>query len=101
MPDHVHMCVEIHPTIAVSEFVRIVKQETSKWMKEQRTKFPMFEGWGNGYAGFTYSLAERPNVINYIKNQKVHHQKATFHDEYDSMLREFGLDPKEDRFLED
>ena len=101
MPDHVHMCVEIHPTIAVSEFVRVVKQETSKWMKEQRAKFPMFDGWGNGYAGFTYSAADRLNVINYIKNQKEHHHKASFREEYEDLLREFGLDPKEDKFLED
>mgnify|MGYP003290347784 CR=1 FL=1 len=101
MPDHVHMCVEIHPTLAVSEFVRVIKQETSKWLKEKRHKFPMFEGWGNGYAGFTYAAADRPTVINYIKNQKEHHHKMTFREEYEDLLREFGLDPKEDKLLED
>ena len=101
MPDHVHMCVEIHPTIAVSDFVRIVKQETSKWMKEQGAKFPLFDGWGNGYAAFTYSLKERPIIIRYIRNQKSHHAKSSFRDEYENLLRDFGLDPMEDKFLED
>lgn len=95
------MCVEIHPTIAVSEFVRIIKQESSKWLKEERNKFPLFDGWGNGYAGFTYSAADRPNVICYIKNQKEHHRKVGFREEFESLLMEFGLDPNEDRLLDD
>lgn len=70
MPDHLHMCVEIHPTIAVSQFVRIIKQETSKWIKEHPEWFPLFDGWGNGYAVFTYSFKERNRVIEYIRNQK-------------------------------
>jgi len=101
MPDHVHMCVEIHPTIAVSEFVRVIKQETSKWMKEHREKFPMYEAWGNGYAGFTYSVKERPAVIEYIKNQKEHHKHKTFREEYEEWLREMGEDPTTDLFFKD
>ena len=95
------MCVEVHPTIAVSEFVRIIKQETSKWMKENRNKFPMFDGWGNGYAGFTYSVKERPTVIEYIKGQKEHHKHKTFREEYEEWLREMGEDPSDDLFFKD
>ena len=101
MPDHVHMCVEIHPTISVSEFVRVIKQETSKWLKENRHKFPMFEGWGNGYAGFTYSVKERPAVIEYIKGQKEHHKVKTFREEYEEWLIEMGEDPSNDLFFKD
>ncbi|MCQ2210175.1 MAG: IS200/IS605 family transposase [Paludibacteraceae bacterium] len=101
MPDHVHICVEIHPTIAVSEFVRIVKQETSKWMKEKREKFPMFDGWGNGYAGFTYSVKERPAVIKYIKEQKIHHKEKSFRKEFEEWQREMGEDPTKDLFFKD
>jgi len=61
----------------------------------------MFDGWGNGYAAFTYSVADRPKVINYIKGQKEHHKKATFREEYEELLREFGLDPERDLFLQD
>ncbi|MDO4959781.1 MAG: IS200/IS605 family transposase [Prevotellaceae bacterium] len=101
MPDHVHMCVEIHSAIAVSEFVRLVKQESSKWMKEQRDKFPKFDGWGNGYAGFTYSVKERPSVVEYIKEQKEHHKHKTFREEYEEWLVEMGEDPKTDLFFND
>ena len=101
MPDHIHMCVEVHPTIALSEFVRIIKQETSKWMKEHNEWYPMFRGWANGYAAFTYSLKERPTVIEYIKNQKTHHKTKPFRQEYDEWLQEMGMDPNDDLFFRD
>lgn len=101
MPDHVHMCVEVHPTIALSEFVQVVKQETSRWMKEHKELFPEFDSWANGYAAFTYSYESRPVVVEYIKNQKIHHHRLTFREEYEELLREFGLDPETDLFLKD
>jgi len=101
MPDHIHLCVSIHPTISVSNFVQIIKQSTSIWIKEHPEWFPMFDNWGNGYAAFTYSANERDIVVEYIRNQKEHHHKKSFKDEYFELLSEFGLDPETDRFLED
>lgn len=101
MPDHFHMCVEIHPSISLSDFMKAVKQGTSRWICEHGSWFPHFDGWGNGYAAFTYSVKERPAVIEYIKNQKEHHKKASFNDEYVQLLRDFGLDPSTDLFLKD
>lgn len=101
MPDHVHMCIAIHSSVSVSDFVKIVKQESSKWMKEQRDKYPWFEGWGNGYACFTYSSKERPAVIDYIKGQKEHHKHINFRDEFDAWLKEMGEDPENDLFFKD
>lgn len=89
------------PTIALSDFVKVLKQESSKWMKERREWFPLFEGWANGYAAFTYSAEERPNVMAYIRNQKEHHKKVTFKDEFLRLMAEFRLDARTDRFLED
>ena len=96
-----YTCVEGQPTSAVSEGVQVIKQEASRWIKEHREWFPNFDAWGNGYAAFTYSVAERQRVIEYIKNQKVHHHKATFQEEYEALLREFGIDPATDLFLKD
>ena len=101
MPDHIHLCVEVHPTIAVSEFVKVLKQETSKWMRSNRSWFPWFDGWANGYAAFTYSALERPSVIEYIKNQKEHHKVKSFRQEYEEWLQEMGMNPSNDLFLKD
>ena len=101
MPDHIHICAGVSPSIALSIFVKVLKQESSKWMKEHRDWFPLFEGWANGYAAFTYSAEERPNVIAYIRNQKEHHKKVTFKDEFLRLMAEFRLDARTDKFLED
>jgi REP element-mobilizing transposase RayT len=101
MPDHMHLCVEVHPTIAVSDFVKVLKQESSKWMREHRSKFPMFDGWGNGYACFTYSAHERPQVIEYIMHQKEHHRTHTFREEYEAWLIDMGMAPASDLFFND
>ena len=101
MPDHIHMCIGIHPTIAVSDFVKIIKQESSKWIDSRPDYFPMFTGWGNGYAGFTYSEKELPSVIAYIKNQKEHHKTKSFKEEYEEWLTEMGQNPEYDMLLKD
>lgn len=101
MPDHIHLLVSIRPDIAVSQFVQVLKTETSKWLKTQRLKFPDFGGWGNGYAAFTYSESLVPTIKRYIINQKQHHQSVTFRDEYESILRQWGLDPSDDMLLND
>lgn len=101
MPDHIHLCINIHPTIAVSDLVRIVKQESSKWMRNRPQKFPLFEAWGNGYAAFTYSAKERANVIDYIMRQKEHHKHKTFREEYEEWLAEMGENPANDLFFKD
>ncbi len=52
MPDHVHLLVSLPPDLAVSEFVRGLKYATSKWLKQNQL-FPLFSGWGEGYAAFS------------------------------------------------
>ena len=101
MPNHVHLCIEINPSLALSDFMKVLKQETSKWIKEHKDWFPMFDGWSNGYAAFTYSVQERPNVIEYIKNQKEHHKHISFREEYDAWLTEMGFNPNDDLFFKD
>ncbi len=101
MPDHVHMLVSISPKIAISDFMMVIKSETSKWMLASPDKFPHFRGWGNGYAGFSYSLKDVDSIIAYIKNQKEHHRVKTFKEEYYEFLKENGMDPEHDLFLKD
>lgn len=99
--DHIHMLITIRPDIAVSDFMQVLKTETSKWLKTQRDKFPMFAGWGNGYAAFTYCERDKEMIRHYIMNQKEHHRVHTFREEYESLLAEWGIDPATDFFLRD
>ena len=69
MPDHVHLLVSLPPDLAVSEFVRGLKYATNSWLKGNAS-FPLFAGWGEGYAAFTLSVEQIPVVKQYIINQK-------------------------------
>jgi len=100
MPDHVHLLISISPTISISEFMMVLKTETSKWMKKSGY-FPNFVGWGNGYAAFSYHADRQAVVYRYIQNQKPHHLKQSFRDEFDQEMIRHGLDPSKDLFFKD
>lgn len=99
--DHIHMLISIRPDIAVSDFMQVLKTETSKWLKTQTEKFPLFSGWSNGYAAFTYCERDKEMIRRYIMNQKEHHRVHTFREEYEALLAEWGIDPAKDFFLHD
>ena len=92
--DHLHILCDLHPGIALADFMRELKVSTSIWMK-QSGKFPAFEGWADGYAGLTYSWRDKEKIINYIKNQQEHHKVRSFEDELRVTLKENGIDINE------
>ena len=100
MPDHVHLLVSLPPDLAVSEFVRGLKYATNSWLKGNAS-FPLFTGWGEGYAAFTYSVEQIPVVKQYIINQKEHHRQTTFAEEYRRFIMDCGGEIDERFFLKD
>lgn len=92
MPDHVHLLVEIPPTIALSDFVKKIKQGSGNYMRSLPDKFPKFTAWGKSYCAITYSEKEKQNVINYIINQKEHHKKESFREELIRIFQEESID---------
>ena len=98
--NHIHLLVDIHPAIAVSDFMKELKEYSSKWLKTN-PNFPDFEGWAVSFAAFTYNLIDKEKIINYIKNQKEHHNKESFETEYRLFLIENGIKIDEKYFLLD
>ncbi len=98
--NHIHVFSDLHPTISLSDYIRDIKRSSSIWLKEN-TNFPDFGGWAGGYAALTKSHADKHMIIEYIKNQKEHHQKETFEEEYRRLLKENGIDLDEKYFLND
>jgi len=96
--DHIHVLVDIHPTIPVSDFVRDVKSFSSSWMK-QSGHFPRFKGWAEGYGVFAVSYKEKDMIIGYIKKQKEHHKSFSFEEEYRNLLFEHGIAIDDKYFL--
>lgn len=94
MPNHIHILAGIPASLSLSEFVKTIKQASSIWLKNNKN-FPLWEGWEEGYAAFTYSHRDLPVLVNYIKGQKEHHKKITFQEEYRDWLIEMGISPDE------
>lgn len=101
MPNHIHILLDIHPTIAVSDFVRMLKNSLGNYIKSNAEQYPKFNGWARSYAVFTYSKKEFEVVKNYILRQKEHHKKLTFADELRAFLRAEGVEFDEEYFLKD
>ncbi len=91
MEEHVHMLSDLHPSIALADFVRDIKTASSIRLKETG-HFPYFKGWADGYAALTYAYWDKEKIINYIKNQQEHHQKETFEEEYLRLLKEHNIE---------
>ena len=95
--DHIHILSSLHPTVALSDFVKNIKLGSSSWIKSSEA-FPGFRYWQDGYGAFTVSWSERNALIEYIKNQEEHHRKTSFLEEYRALLKEAGID-FEERYL--
>ncbi|HNE03140.1 MAG TPA: IS200/IS605 family transposase [Anaerolineales bacterium] len=99
MPDHIHAFIGLKPSMRISDLVRDIKNNSSKFINEKgfvRGKF----SWQEGYGVFSYSHSHIERVYNYILNQEEHHRKKTFKDEYLGLLRKFEIDFKEEYVFE-
>ncbi len=97
MPDHIHILLSIKPDIALSDLMRDIKASSSKWINEKKLVVGKFQ-WQEGFGAFSYSQSQIGNVISYIKNQKEHHSKKSFKEEYIDMLKKFEIE-YEDKYL--
>jgi REP element-mobilizing transposase RayT len=89
--DHVHILTSLHPTVNLADFVKDTKTGTSLWIKE-KSVFPSFSHWQDGYGAFTHSKGEIDALIEYIKGQAEHHRRTTFAEEYRKLLVEAGVE---------
>jgi REP element-mobilizing transposase RayT len=100
MEDHIHILSDLHPSVALADYVKDIKVASSIWMKASGY-FPDFKGWGIKYCALTYSYKEKEVIIRYIKNQQEHHKKESFQDEIKRTFKAHGIDMDEKWFWED
>ncbi len=97
--DHVHVFVGLKTSIQISDWIRDVKNNSSKFINEQKFVKGKFH-WQEGYGVFSYSHSQIGSVYRYIANQEQHHKKKTFKEEYLEFLKKFGIEYDE-RYLFD
>ncbi len=86
-PEHVHALVELPTTMSLEDLVRYLKGGSSHWINQHGLVSGRF-AWGRGYGAFSVSYLQRMRVVEYIRNQEVHHRVRTFQAEYDSFERQ-------------
>ena len=90
MPDHLHLLIGLQPSMRLSELVRDIKANSSKFINSKgwiRGKF----NWQEGFGAFSYGHSQLDIVIKYIENHILHHQKTSFKKEYLGLLKKFRI----------
>ena len=99
MPDHIHILIGIKPSCSISELVREIKKSSNEFIHEKKySKFKF--SWQEGYGVFSYNHSNLGSVVSYITNQKEHHKKTSFKDEYIAFLNKFEIDHKPEYLFE-
>jgi putative transposase len=91
MPDHVHCLFLLSPQKSIAEVVKQIKGSSSHFVN-QANLIPDKFAWQTGYAAYSVSESMVQKVFQYVKNQKQHHQKQTFQQEYDEFKKLYGVD---------
>lgn len=91
MPDHSHIFIGMKPSIALSDLVRGIKNNSSTFINEKKWVKGKFN-WQEGFGAFSYSHSQIDAVVKYIQNQEDHHAQRTFKEEYLEMLEKFNVE---------
>ena len=91
MENHIHILCDLHPSIALADFIRDMKTASSLWLKKSGN-FRDFTGWADGYAALTYAAKDKAMITDYIANQRMHHKNESFEDELTRFLVEQGIE---------
>ena len=87
--DHVHLLILLSPDISLSDVMRFVKSNSSRWIKE---RFGIVFAWQKGFGAFSVSRSNVPVVSRYIRDQEIHHRKFDFTREFLSLLDKNGVE---------
>lgn len=94
MPDHIHLFIGHKPDCCLSDLVREIKKASNEFINQNKLTPTKFH-WQEGFGAFSYSRSQIDSVINYVLNQKEHHKKKTFKDEYLMFLKNYEVEYNE------
>ena len=93
--DHVHILLGISPDISISELVKEIKRSSSLFVNEKRLSVGRFS-WQEGFGAFSIGKSEISRIVQYIKDQEVHHHRNSFTEEYEKFLTSYGIEYKKE-----
>lgn len=83
--NHVHALVGSPPTVPPSQIAQWLKGDSSRWIHQEFNGLGNF-GWQDGYGVFSVCKSHAQKVIDYIRNQREHHEEKSFEEEYIQLL---------------
>jgi len=96
-PDHVHVLLSIPATLSLAKAIQLLKGGSSKWIHDQIPRYRKF-AWQDGYGAFSVGASQLKTVSRYIANQKQHHRKRSFEEEFLEFLDRYGV-PYDRRYV--
>jgi putative transposase len=88
--DHVHILCCLGKTISISDLVRDMKRDSSKWVKAEQPRLKGFQ-WQLGYGAFSISPSHVAALKKYIANQEEHHLAESFQGEFRRLCAKYGV----------
>ncbi len=95
MPDHIHIFIGYNLNQTIPKLVEEIKTSSNQWVNKNRLSYEKFS-WQKGYGAFTHSHSAVASVANYIQNQKQHHSKKSFKNEYMGLLSKHDIEFKDE-----
>ena len=99
MPDHIHIFIGMKPSCNLSDLVREIKKASNGFINDKKLTATNFQ-WQEGFGAFSYSQSHIDHVVKYINNQKQHHTKQSFKEEYLDFLQKFAIEYDEKYLFE-
>ncbi len=97
--NHLHLLVRIHQSFSIADLMRDLKVATNKFIKENNL-FPKFKKWQNGYAAFSVTSYMADRLKKYIQDQKIHHKKTKFTNEFIGILNKHEIEFNPDELFD-
>ena len=93
--NHIHLFIGMKPNCCLSDLVREIKKSSNDFINQKQFTKAKFS-WQEGFGAFSYSHSQINDVAKYVMNQKDHHRKKTFKEEYIQFLNnlQIGYDEK-------
>lgn len=90
-PNHVHIACCLSRTITMAVLLEEIKRSSSKWIKTKGPAYKKF-AWQEGYGAFSFGESQLQSVVRYINDQKEHHLKKSYEDEFRELLEKYKVD---------
>ena len=97
--NHVHLLMDLNPTISLSSLISEIKTKTSRWLNNDE-RFPLFMGWAREYFATTVSPSDKDRIIEYIKTQPEHHGFMPLYEELKNLHSYAGFSLHENDYME-